>query len=1267
MPRRLASKRKRREQKAQQCKKPRKGMDTSDILTPELLDELGGGGGLLENQAEGELVLDSSKSTNSSKKKSENSGRDKKLSKSDKRKLKELEAKKARHRRLEKVFSTLSKHQLKDKEAVAMMPLHKRGQKETRKERLARGAKLEKLGLPVPSECRAASNSGNPPKDSDMSDSSSSDEDMSVGMSKGNYSHGAGVGVISNGSLVAGAGDAEETPDFNFAKLTEKEVEERARKLKESMDLVRDENSGDVEAVVGKFKSMGPLRVVQIDRRPEIEEARSKLPITGMEQEIMEMVMGHDVMVLCGQTGCGKTTQVPQFLFEAGFGCKNFAEKRGTIGVTQPRRVAAISTAKRVADEMNSELGDVVGYQVRYDRSVGSNSSMKFMTDGILMRELQQDFLLQNYSVIIVDEAHERSLNTDLLLGMLSRIVPLRRKISMSDPSVNPLKLIIMSATLRTEDFVKNSKLFPEPPPVINVASRQYPVTVHFSKKTELVDYESAAYRKVRRIHSELPPGGVLVFVTGQREVEYMCKRLRRAFAPRKSNPDDESQEETMGGRNSGSPDPDGGNRGGEVHSGKTTPSEEEPENQEGGHVMDDQYGADLAEIYTRSAVEPLRRDEEFDLEDSDLESLEEDSDEEEVQVLGAENVTPEEIAAQERAFDEKFKLNMDQGGHSEDSKAKRYAPVTVLPLYALLPPAKQAKVFEPPADGSRLIVVATNVAETSITIPNIRYVVDAGRSKQKILEGHAGMSRFEVRWISKAAAEQRAGRAGRTVPGHCYRLFSSAHFNDTFPEHTPPEIVNTPLEGVVLMMKSLGMNKVVNFPFPTCPDREALSGAEDGLVALAAIDPKERKITEMGRAMAVYPVSPRHSRMIIEAIKVDSSTQEKRGAGKASCQVGIVPYAVALAAALNEQSPFVHIDTIAPAEREGSDEVWEGDKDERARRISQQKLARAAHDKYKCEDSDSIGALKALCAYENDMEPEEFCKRNFLHGRNLREMAALHLQLVSTLRRQKIPGVCDVLGEGTGLALPDSGVLRKLRRVIAAGWCDRVARRVRSIEYLNKLKSEGKTTRAVRYLPCGSEEYIYMHPNSALHKAAQEHVVYTEVLRTEKRPYMSGLTVIDPSWLADVAPPMCEFSEPLEDPLPYFRQDLDQIMCWRKVRYGMHGWELPLHAVKHPDDEKRAVAFGKALLEGAVVKGFKAFSGGLVVSAAMIGRPETRFHARLGGLIEVLLARKIDTRAKLLAAWGKDGGFLKEELKLWIKKRSHKEFDKKWFSLCEG
>uniref|UniRef100_A0A182SKM9 RNA helicase n=1 Tax=Anopheles maculatus TaxID=74869 RepID=A0A182SKM9_9DIPT len=260
-----------------------------------------------------------------------------------------------------------------------------------------------------------------------------------------------------------------------------------------------------------------PAVYIHVDRDPKIQADRLKLPILGEEQVIMETISENKITILAGETGSGKTTQIPQFLYEAGYA------ERGLIGITEPRRVAAVSMSKRVAMEMNLST-DVVSYLIRYEGNVTDQTKIKFMTDGVLLKEIEVDFLLNKYSCIILDEAHERSVYTDILMGLLSRIVRLREK-----RGNNPLRVIIMSATLRVQDFTENKKLFLDTPPVISIDSRQFPVTVHFNKTTP-EDYLREAFLKTVKIHTKLPDGGILVFLTGQKEVNTMVRKLRKMF-----------------------------------------------------------------------------------------------------------------------------------------------------------------------------------------------------------------------------------------------------------------------------------------------------------------------------------------------------------------------------------------------------------------------------------------------------------------------------------------------------------------------------------------------------------------------------------------------------------------------------------------------------------------------------------------------------------------------------------------------------------------
>ncbi|CRK22895.1 hypothetical protein BN1708_013534 [Verticillium longisporum] len=528
---------------------------------------------------------------------------------------------------------------------------------------------------------------------------------------------------------------------------------------------------------------------VTVTRTPEIQEARLKLPVVGEEQRIMEAIHNHDIIVVCGSTGSGKTTQVPQFLYEAGYGSPD-SPTSGMIGVTQPRRVAAVSMSKRVAEEMGDHA-ECVAYQIRFEGTTSAKTAIKFMTDGVLLREIAQDFSLKKYSAIIIDEAHERSVNTDILIGMLSRINNVRQEDQNGSSPLKPLKIIIMSATLRVEDMTQNSQLFATPPPVVEVEGRQHPVTIHFARRTR-PDYVDELYNKISRGHKKLPPGGFLVFLTGQNEIVQLSKRLEAAF----------------GGLTPAS--------GPKVQiSASEAPME----------VEDIEFG-DV---------------DDFDAGEIDDEISEGEGDEDE---------------------DEEFKIEEEEG---ETGPLK----MQVLPLYSLLPTREQMRVFKEPPEGTRQVILATNVAETSLTIPGTRYVFDCGRSKERQYDEVSGVQTYAIGWVSKASANQRSGRAGRTGPGHCYRLYSSAVYERDLPQFSEPELLRMPIDGVVLQLKSMNLSNVVNFPFPTPPDRASLRKAERLLHYLSAIS-AEGQVTRIGSTMSIFPLSPRFARILLPRRAID-------------------------------------------------------------------------------------------------------------------------------------------------------------------------------------------------------------------------------------------------------------------------------------------------------------------------------------------------------------------------------------------------------------
>lgn len=382
-----------------------------------------------------------------------------------------------------------------------------------------------------------------------------------------------------------------------------------------------------------------------------------------------------------------------------------------------------------------------------------------------------------------------------------------------------PLKLVLMSATLRVEDFISGGRLFHVAPPIIEVPTRQYPVTVHFSRRTETVDYIGQAYKKVMAIHKKLPPGGILVFVTGQREVENLCKKLREASKKLIKK----TYEKDVGNNNGAV----------EMNSTQNLDMKEINEAFED-HEFSIGEQADRFSSYDKDEFDI--NDDVFDVSydsetDSELEFNENDAmfDEDDGNLTDVlrEDVSLTSLKAAFDALDGKTVSNYDgiQIDHTteEESSSERCVARTkencehgffvgalhVLPLYAMLPAVSQLRVFEEVKEGERLVVIATNVAETSLTIPGIKYVVDTGREKVKTYNSSNGIENYEVQWISKASAAQRAGRAGRTGPGHCYRLYSSAVFSNIFPEFSLAEIAKIPVDGVVLLMKSMGIDKV--------------------------------------------------------------------------------------------------------------------------------------------------------------------------------------------------------------------------------------------------------------------------------------------------------------------------------------------------------------------------------------------------------------------------------------------------------------------------
>lgn len=435
-----------------------------------------------------------------------------------------------------------------------------------------------------------------------------------------------------------------------------------------------------------------------------LKQQRESLPVYRVRDELIQVLRENNVVVIVGETGSGKTTQLTQYLHEEG------VTEYGMIGCTQPRRVAAVSVAKRVSEEMGCELGQTVGYAIRFEDCTSRETKIKYMTDGILLRESLTDPDLEQYSVIIMDEAHERSLNTDILFGVLRKVLQSRRD----------LKLIVTSATLDASRF---SQFFGGVP-TFHIPGRTFHVEKYYSK-TPCEDYVDAAVKQVLAIHLSHPPGDILVFMTGQEDIEATCYVIA-----------------------------------------------------------------------------------------------------ERIQQIG-----------------------------------ETVPPLTVLPIYSQLPSDLQAKIFQP--SPARKCIVATNIAETSLTVDGIRYVIDSGYCKLKVFNPRIGMDSLQITPISQANADQRAGRAGRTGPGHCYRLYTELAYAREMLLSTIPEIQRTNLGNVVLLLKSLGIDNLLQFDFLDPPPQENILNSMYQLWILGALD-NTGDLTPLGRKMVEFPLDPPLSKMLL-------------------------------------------------------------------------------------------------------------------------------------------------------------------------------------------------------------------------------------------------------------------------------------------------------------------------------------------------------------------------------------------------------------------
>ncbi|WP_369958960.1 ATP-dependent RNA helicase HrpA [Pseudomonas benzenivorans] len=703
------------------------------------------------------------------------------------------------------------------------------------------------------------------------------------------------------------------------------------------------------------------------------------LPIAAKREEIKAAISKHQVVVIAGETGSGKTTQLPKICLELGRGL------HGLIGHTQPRRLAARSVATRVAEEIGTPLGELVGYQVRFEDQSNERSLIKLMTDGILLAETQHDRFLDKYDTIIVDEAHERSLNIDFLLGYLKTLLARRPD----------LKLIITSATIDLERFSKHFG----GAPVVEVSGRTYPVETWYrplaaeqDEEGNRVEEDLSVDQAILASLDELAafersegkrPGDVLVFLPGEREIRDCAEVLRKA-----------------------------------------------------------------------------------------------------------------------------------QLKHTE-----------VLPLYARLTPAEQQKIFQPMP--GRKIVLATNVAETSLTVPGIRYVIDSGTARISRYSYRAKVQRLPIEAVSQASANQRKGRCGRVEPGICIRLYSEEDFLGR-PEFTDPEILRTNLAAVILQMLHLRLGEIDAFPFIEPPDGKAISDGFNLLQELSAVS-REGQLTPLGRQLARLPVDPRLGRMVLE------------GARQGSLDEVLI-----IASALSVQ-------------------------DVRERPADRQQAADQAHAQWKDVDSDFAALINLWRGFEEQRQAlgsnalRNWCRKNFLNYLRLREWRDAHRQLVLIARELKLADSRRAEGSGqrsaedarskgrvdnaAGLSAKADGA----NRAPAQAAKDEAQQRAADYAKVHKailsglLSQIGQKTEEGDYLGARQRRF-WVHPSSSLGRKRPQWLMAAELVETTKL-FARMVARIEPDWLEPLAPHLVKKNH-LE---PHWEKKRGQVVAYEQISlYGL-------------------------------------------------------------------------------------------------------------------
>ncbi|KAG4301024.1 hypothetical protein PCANB_002638 [Pneumocystis canis] len=581
------------------------------------------------------------------------------------------------------------------------------------------------------------------------------------------------------------------------------------------------------------------------DKYFNILKKRKQLPVHAQRDEFLNMFHSSQILIFVGETGSGKTTQIPQFVLYDDLPHLNGKQ----VACTQPRRVAAMSVAKRVADEMDVVLGEEVGYSIRFEDCTSNKTILKYMTDGMLLREAMNDHLLFRYSCIILDEAHERTLATDILMGLM-------KEMSKKRPE---LKIIVMSATLDAQKF--QHYFFDAP--LLAVPGRTHPVEVYYTQEPER-DYLEAALRTVLQIHIEEDPGDILLFLTGEDEIEDACRKL----------------------------------------------------------------------------------------------------------VIEAD----------------------------EMSKETELPPMKVYPLYGTLPPQQQQKIFEPAppprkegGKPGRKVIISTNIAETSLTIDGIVYVVDPGFSKQKVYNPRIRVESLLVSPISKASADQRAGRAGRTRPGKCFRLYTEQAYKKELQEQTYPEILRSNLGNTVLELKKLGIDDLVHFDFMDPPAPETMMRALEELNYLACLN-DNGDLTALGRMASEFPLDPSLAVMLI-------------GSPEFYCSNEIL----SLTALLSVPNVFM-------------------------RPSSAKKRADEMRQVFAHPDGDHLTLLNVYHAYKGVNGDANWCYEHFLSHRSLQSADNIRAQLKRTMEKNDIDLVST--------PFDDKKYYDNIRRALVSGFFMQVAKK---------------------------------------------------------------------------------------------------------------------------------------------------------------------------------------------------------------------------------